>query len=132
MVGLLIPMTRDISVTDKLEFSFKSLTLLIKVLVMRVFRPAYFPSFCAARIPCFCLSFRRLFSNSAIPERVVAISLLVAKSIEVGKSKATKVIFFLKRISYRSIPSQSFSKKNRIILIDSIPIFFSNIRSMNI
>jgi hypothetical protein len=77
MVGLLIPITREISVTDKLEFSFKSLTLLIKVLVMRVFRPVYFLSFYAARIPCFCRSFHRLFSNSAIPERVVAISLFV-------------------------------------------------------
>ena len=98
MVGRLIPMTREISVTDKFEFSFKSLTLLIKVLVIRVFRPAYFPSFCAARIPCFCRSLRRLFSNSAMPERVIAISLLVAKSTEVGKSNATKIIFFFKNI----------------------------------
>jgi hypothetical protein len=87
MVGRLIPMTREISVTDKLEFSFKSLTLLIKVLVIRVFRPAYLPSYWATRIPCFYRSLRRLFLNSAIPERVVAISLLVAKSTEVGKSK---------------------------------------------
>jgi ribosomal protein L4 len=32
-------------------------------------------------------------------EKVVAISLLVAKSIEFGKSKATKLIAFLKKIS---------------------------------
>lgn len=32
-------------------------------------------------------------------EKIVAISLLIVKSIEFGKSKVTKVIFFLKRIS---------------------------------
>jgi hypothetical protein len=31
-----------------------------------------------------------------MPDKVAAISLLVAKSTEVGKSKATKVIFFKK------------------------------------
>lgn len=97
-MDLLIPTAREISVTDKLEFSFKSLTLLIKILVIRVFRPAYFPSFCTARIPCFCCYLRRLFSNSAIPERVVVISLLLAKSTEVGKSKTAKVIFKKKNI----------------------------------
>jgi hypothetical protein len=95
-VDLLTPTAREISVTDKLEFSFKSLTLLIKILVISVFRPAYFPSFCTARIPCFCDYLRRLFSNSAIPERVVVISLLLAKSTEVGKPKAAKVTFFFK------------------------------------
>jgi hypothetical protein len=37
-----------------------------------------------------------------MPDKVVAISLLVAKSTEVGKSKATKVIFLLKKISHSS------------------------------
>lgn len=58
MVGRLITMTREILVTDKLELSFKPLTLLIKALVIRVFRPAYFFSFCAAHIPCFYRSLR--------------------------------------------------------------------------
>jgi len=53
MVGRLIPITREVSVTDKLKFSFKFLTLLIKVLVIRVFRPGYLTSFFAARIPYF-------------------------------------------------------------------------------
>jgi len=48
-----------------------------------------------------------------VPDRVVGISLLVAKSIEVGKSKATRVIFFLKRI-------QKFQS------ISAAPIDFSN------
>jgi len=51
-----------------------------------------------------------------VPDRVVGISLLVAKSIEVGKSKATRVIFFLKRI----LVLQKFQS------ISAAPIDFSN------
>lgn len=65
---------------------------------MTVFLPVYLPSLWAARIPCFCRSLRRLFLNSVMPERVIAISLLVAKSTEVGKSKATNYISFEKNI----------------------------------
>ena len=78
--------------TNKLEFFFKSLTLLIKA-----FRSLYFPCFCAARIPCFCQSFRVIFSNLTMLKRIVEISLLVAKFIEFDKPKATKVIFFFEK-----------------------------------
>lgn len=77
---------------------------------------SWFPFCWAARIPCFWRSFRRLFSNSAIPERVVTIGLLVVKSIEIGKSKATKVIFFLKRI-YCNFKNSKVFRLYRSILV---------------
>ena len=110
-------MTREISVTDKLEFFFKSFTLLIKLLLIRFFRPAYLPSCWATRILCFYRFLHRLFLNSAMPKRVVAINLLVAKSTEVGKSKATKVIFFLKKISCSFKNSRVFRLHKSILVI---------------
>lgn len=94
-----LPVKRAILVTESCSRSFKSFTSAINYFVITVFLPLYLPSFWAARIPCFCRSFRRFFSNSAMPERVGAISLLVAKSAEFGKSKATNVMFCLKQIS---------------------------------
>lgn len=92
MVVRLFPVNRAILVTEKAEFSFKSLTSVLNFLVMTVFLPLYLPAFLAAKIPCFCHSFLRSFSKVARADRLSAINLFVAKSVEYGRSKATKVI----------------------------------------
>jgi hypothetical protein len=116
---------RAILVTESCLRSFKSFTSAINFFVITVFLPLYLPSFWAAHIPWFCRSFRRMFSNSTMPERVVAISLLVDKSVKFGKSKATKVMFRLKQISW-SFKNSSVFRLHRSIFVTIIKSFGCN------
>ena len=83
---------------------------------MIVFRPWYFSSFWAARIPWAWRFFRLLFSNSAMLERVVAIKRLIPGSSECGRSREINSIFRLKRMSCNFKNSRVFRLHQSILV----------------
>ena len=99
-------------------------------MVITVLRPVYFPEiFFAASIPWGWRSSRRSVSKVAIVDKLVAINLFIAGSVEFGKLNDMKVISCLKKIYCYFRNSKVFLLQRSIFVTISVSPVFSSFSS---